>query len=183
MATNLAQPPQTVYRDGDKLEVPRGASLPPYCVKCGMPSAGDPIPKTFFWHHPMLFLLVLFNLLIYAIVAMIVRKRFDLAVPLCEAHKASRKTTTWVGLLLLVAGIPGALIIGSLFGGDDGIAWALLLSIVLLVAGLLVLAMGRRMLIPKRIEPTRAIFAGAGDIFLNMLPTKPDSMLPGSPAT
>ena len=62
MATTLGQTPQTVYRDGDKLDVPRGASLPPYCVKCGMPSSGDPIQKTFFWHSPLLFLLVLVNL-------------------------------------------------------------------------------------------------------------------------
>jgi hypothetical protein len=44
--------PLRVTKEGGILTVPRGAVLPPYCVKCGIPTQAKPVKKTFTWHPP-----------------------------------------------------------------------------------------------------------------------------------
>jgi hypothetical protein len=164
--------PTAPYRKGNRLVVPKGAALPSYCVKCGQPVIGEPFKKTFFWHNPWLFLLVLVNILVYAIVAMILRKRFDLAVPLCPEHLQSRKNlliATWV---LGLGFIPGGILVGALISDTDtAVALGFLTAFLLLIAAFVTGGMSA-VLRPREITDFSATFSGACEQFLAMLPSR-----------
>jgi hypothetical protein len=164
--------PTTPYRQGNRLVVPKGATLPSYCVKCGQPVTGAPFKKTFFWHNPLLFLLVLVNILVYAIVSMILRKRFDLAVPMCAEHLQRRKNlliATWV---LGLGFLPGGILLGSLIhDSDTGVAVGLLTGFLMLIAACVTGAMAVIMR-PREITDVSATFSGVCEQFLAMLPSR-----------
>jgi len=157
------------YRDGETLVVPRGASLPPFCVKCGAP-ATEHIQKSFKWHSPWLALLVFLGLLPYLVVVFAAQKSCQVVVPICDAHQKRRRNYLWIGLALLVACLPVADWIGTLAGRGG---WLALAFLVLLIASLVFLMPLRSLLSPQHIDETRAIFKGAGENFLARLPTGP----------
>lgn len=164
--------PAVAYRKGNRLVVPKGATLPSYCVKCGQPVTGPPFQKTFYWHNPLLFLLVLVNILVYAIVSMILRKRFDLAVPMCPEHLQRRKNlliATWV---LGLGFIPGGILAGSLIhDSDTAVAVGLLTGFLMLIAACVTGAMSV-LLRPREITDVSATFSGVCEQFLAMLPSR-----------
>ena len=164
--------PAAAYRLGDKLIIPKGAPLPNYCVKCGQPVTGEPFKKTFFWHNPWLFLLVLVNILVYAIVSMILRKRVDLVVPMCPEHLQRRKNlliATWV---LVLGFIPGGILVGSLFSNSDTGAGVGLLAGFLLLIAAFVTGIRAVILRPREITADSATFTGACEQFLAYLPSR-----------
>ena len=164
--------PAAACRQGDKLIVPKGAPLPNYCVKCGQPVTGELFKKTFYWHNPWLFLLVLVNILVYAIVSMILRKRADLALPLCDDHRQRRKNlliATWV---LGLGFIPGGILAGSLIhDSDTAVAVGLLTGFLLLIAAFVTGGMSA-VLRPREITDSSATFTGACEQFLSLLPSR-----------
>jgi hypothetical protein len=164
--------PTAAYRQGNRLVVPKGAPLPPYCVKCGQSVTGEPFKKTFFWHNPWLFLLVLVNLLVYAIVAMIIRKRADLGIPLCDEHRQRRRNlliATWV---LALGFIPGGILVGSLIhDSDTGVGVGALAGFLMLIAAFVTGGLSA-VLRPKEITDFSATFSGACEQFLALLPSR-----------
>jgi hypothetical protein len=61
-----------------------------------------------------MYILILFpGLLIYAVVALIVRKNIELALPVCDYHHSERKRYQIIGAILLVGGIPTGLLLES----------------------------------------------------------------------
>jgi hypothetical protein len=75
-----------------------GLDLPDVCMKCGAPATVRK-SKTFSWCPPWVYLLLLCNLIVFAVVALIVTKRRRLEVPLCAEHK-----NHWMWRQLLVLG-------------------------------------------------------------------------------
>ena len=161
----------TSRRVGEQFVVSRlSPSLPPNCVKCGRPTR-DNLNKTFYWHNPLIYLIILFNLLIYAIVALVVRKSCKLNVPVCDEHRSGYKTKRWVGGLLMLASIPVPIAVGVIGNGsDEAILIAVLLFLVLLVAGLVVFGVANPIK-PTNMDEQTATFKGAGEGFLQMLPS------------
>jgi NADH:ubiquinone oxidoreductase subunit 6 (subunit J) len=92
----------TVYLEEDR----RGDyDLPDVCMKCGAPATVWK-PRSFAWHPPWIFVLILAGLLVYVIVALVLTKRKRLDIPLCDAHKAHwlwRQLVVVGGLLVLLA--------------------------------------------------------------------------------
>ncbi len=173
MSTTLGISPPIgqVTRKGKTLIVPRGATLPSCCVKCGIPTEGEPIMHTFRWHNPWVALLAFLGVLIYVIVAMVITKKMDLAVPLCGAHRERRKTFLIIGLVLLAASVPAGIGIGRLAGGPDDTGWSLLAIFILLVTALVLLLPMRNLLRPTYIDEIGARFENAGRDFLDMIPS------------
>jgi hypothetical protein len=60
--------------------------LPDLCMKCGTPAEVYK-DKKFSWHPGWVYVLLLVNLLVFAIVALALTKRRRVRVPLCAAHR------------------------------------------------------------------------------------------------
>jgi hypothetical protein len=153
------------WRDGAVLVVTREASLPPRCVKCNEPAEEPTKTRKVYWHNPWLYLLILLNLIIYAVVAAIVRKKALVAPGLCAAHKKRRRIGIGIAWALLIAGV-ALLMVGVKSGGPGSIAGGLLL----ILTAALVSTSVTRILRPKRIDAEYIRLKGCGPAFLDSMP-------------
>lgn len=169
----MEQPPSdkpALARKGNLLVVQKGAMLPALCVKCGQPVVGDPAKKTYYWHSPWIFLTILIGVLIYVIIAVVVRKKFELPLPLCEEHRQRSRRVMWVGLGLFVGPILAAIFLSGFIPDGYGGWWALAI-VVTSLSGAFYFDSGRPKLSPAYIDDREAHFKGAGEPFLAQLPT------------
>jgi len=148
----------------DILYVPRYAALPRRCVKCNAPAPAGGKQRSFYWHSSMLYLLIFIGILIYAIVAMFVRKKVELSPALCDAHAGKRTRTIWAAIGLLFAGIAGAWIAGSM---DN--PWLTFGSFFGGLVACIVVAFSARIIYPVHIDERGARFKGCGPAFLASL--------------
>lgn len=95
----------TIARSKKSLVMGRKATLPDRCVKCNGPANANRLRRDLYWHNPALYLLILISILVYAIVAIAVRKQARIAVPLCDTHLAKRKKAILITWLIVVAAI------------------------------------------------------------------------------
>lgn len=153
------------WRDGEVLVLSREAWLPPRCVKCNEPAEEPTKTRKVYWHSSWLYLLILLNIVIYAVVAAIVRKRAIVAPGLCTAHKKRRRLGIAIAWALLIAGV-ALLIMGVANGEAGGIAGGPLLILV----AILVSMSTTRILRPKRIDAQYVRLKGCGPAFLDSMP-------------
>lgn len=162
-----------IVRNGERLVVPvpmpvtQAVPLPPPCVKCGAPANGKPVVKTFYWHHPALYLIILVALLIYVIVAVIVRKNIRLSVPLCARHAQRRSMAVTLSWVIPVVGVADAFILPNL-GVNGGIV--ALITVALVLTGLIIWAVVSYPIRPKYIDQYRAEFTGVCEAYLQQFP-------------
>jgi hypothetical protein len=174
MAGSVSAPvAPTIVRSGSKLIFPapilgQPVILPPLCVRCGAPASGKPLVKTFYWHHPALYILLL-SPIIYVIVAMIVRKTMKVSVPLCPHHAQRRSTAVMLAWILPVIGIADAFILPQ-FHVDPGIV--VLVTSALLIAGLVIWAVVANPIRPKSIDKYYGEFSGFCETFLQQFPQR-----------
>jgi hypothetical protein len=91
-----------LWAEGDLLVMHKLAPLPEICLKSNQP-AKQRLKRNLSWHHPGYFLFILLHILIYVIVALIVRKSATIYIPLSEewfARRRRRMQIAW-GLILL----------------------------------------------------------------------------------
>jgi hypothetical protein len=162
-----------VWRDDGVLVMLPGAALPQRCIKCNEPSHEPTKARKVYWHHPALYLLVLVNLIIYAIVAAVIRRKAFVNAGLCSEHKKRRRTAlilAWTGALtgivLMFFGADSSLGIGGVFLGA-------LLILGSIIAGMIF----ARVIYARRIDKSYVRLKGCGGAFLDSLP--PFSGLPG----
>ncbi len=181
MATFTPAPAASPFaRQGKKLIVPaplpgQPAVLPPLCVKCGAPADGKPVDKTFYWHHPALYLAILAGVLIYAILAIVLRKSIKVRVPLCARHAKRRSTAVTLSWVLPLVGIADIFVLSRL--NVDGGVIALICAAFLLT-GLVIWAVVANPIRPVFIDATRGEFTGMCATFLEQFPAG----LPPAPA-
>jgi hypothetical protein len=159
----------TAWRDKRVMVMLPDAPIPHRCVKCNDAVDEPTKMRKVFWHSPWLYLLLLFNVLIFAIVAAIVRKKATVAAGLCTAHKKRRRTMitiAWVGALAgVVLVYLGAASSAGIWGAFAGV----LLSLGSIIFGMIT----GRVLIPTRIDKDYVRLKGCGDAYLNTLPQFP----------
>ena len=157
-----------VWRLGKSVVMHLGAELPHRCVKCNAPAEEPNKERTLYWHHPALYVIALFALLIYAIVALIVRKKATVAPGLCTAHRKRRNLWIAVGCLGPVVGLALAIQAGT---GDNcgGMAAGGLLLLASIVTALIM----ARIVYAERIEGDYVRLRGCGEAFLASLPDLP----------
>lgn len=160
------------WRDGRHLIVPLQADHAARCYRCGAPATSR-VPRTLYWHHPAWYLLILAGVLIYALVALAIRRRADVVVGLCPRHAAARRRAGWIG-----AGLLGAAA-GALALAFVGPAAMGLLMIPTTIGGLGVLMVRSNLVRVRRIEsshvwlanPAPALLEGLSDISGRGLPS------------
>jgi hypothetical protein len=131
-------------------------------------------PKTFYWAPPVLRLLILLNFIIYAIVILAVRKKADLAVPLCEEHEEKRRSQVRTSWLVGLGGIVLIVLSFMALSDDSGAVFGLLFCTGLI--GLIssaFLSGAAIPLQPKKIDGYYSFMKKAGDDFLRSLPSAP----------
>lgn len=159
----------TAWRYRKMLVMVPETALPDRCIKCNAPAHEPTKERKVYWHHPAVYVLILINVILYAIVGAIVRKRAMVAPGLCEVHKKSHKMTViaaWsvfaLGLALMVVAIK-----------TDGSATQLLSGFLLMLAAVLVGMIRGRIVQAHKIETTRVWLRGCGEEFLDSLPQLP----------
>jgi len=164
-ATTPAQGSGGAWRDGAVLVLSPDASLPHRCVKCNEPAEQPTRSRKVYWHSPWIYLLILINVLIYVLVAIILRKKAVIAPGLCATHKTRRRTGMAIAWALLLVGV-GVLFM-AVRDGNPGAGFGGLL--VILVATV-VSASVTRILRAKRIDTQYVRLKGCGTAFLDSMP-------------
>ena len=175
-ATPAGYTPGGQWQDGNVLVMHKQSAFLNCCVKCGQPSDGRVWRHKYYWHHPAFALLVLVNILVYAIVAMCVRQKAEVILYLCERHRRRRFWGVTLGWLFALGGL-GGLIGGAIFAAnarraDEWIGGMIALGgFVLLIAAIIVGFAIAPVLRPKKMDKEYAWFKGAGADYLAQLPT------------
>ena len=156
---------QSMWRDGKNLVLVRDSDFPDRCVKCNDPATPPLRRYKLYWHSAWLYLLVLVNILIYLVVALVVRKRAEVEVGLCERHQRrvlTGRAIGWGGFAALL----GATVLGVAFGWNG----MLVLSALLLLPWALATLLTLRIVYPTRIDKELVRLKGCGEEFLASLP-------------
>jgi hypothetical protein len=159
----------TAWRNQKVLVMIPDSALPPRCVKCNEPAHEPTKLRKVYWHNPAVYLLILINIIIYAIVAAIVRKRARVAAGLCAAHKKRRRlalTFAWIGLLL------GPALIG-MGVADSSLAVAAAVGALVTLGGAIAGIVMARVVYAQKIDKNYVWLKGCGDPFLDSLPPLP----------
>src|SRR5688572_33369007 len=94
----------TIWHSNALLVMTKDASLPKRCIKCNAP-ASELLKRKLQWHHPALYLLIVVSILVYVIVACVVRKTATVNLGLCEEHRESRRLSMIITVLLAFVAI------------------------------------------------------------------------------
>ena len=164
-----------VWRRGKTLIVSRLAELPDRCVTCNGP-AERWIESKLWWHRGWVYVFLLVNILVYALVAMAVRKTAVLRVPQCAQHAKLRR---WG--VLGAWGIFGLGCLGtyaSAHMSDDGPISAA--PLVIFFASVLVALVGgtiiSRPVVARRIDDEFVWIGKCSKGFLSSLPEAPETI-------
>jgi DNA-directed RNA polymerase subunit M/transcription elongation factor TFIIS len=164
-----SRPGHGVWRQGNQLVMSKDAQLPYVCIKTNRPAEAW-LRRNLHWHNSWIYLLILLSIWIYIIVALIVRKRADILIPLCRERIVRRRWTIGGAWLLILSGV--VLIIAG-FGNAQPDN----LGAVVGVAGTLVLLTGAiagavlaRIVTPARITQDYVWLKGVHPEYLAALP-------------
>jgi len=158
-----------VWSEGRVIVASDNATFPARCVKCNAPADGPPYQRKLFWHHPAIYLVLLFNIIIYAIVALCVRKKGIVYPSMCKRHKRRRMAFIIGGWLSIPASVVCFVLAGESNNSDIS-ACMIILGIVVLLGGLITGVIGSRIVVPSRIDGGYLWLKGAGREFLASLP-------------
>lgn len=144
--------------------VAKGSDLPPRCVKCNQPAVLPVRKRTLYWHSSGWYALIVVNLLLYAIVAMFVRRKVRVSPGLCEVHAKRRRLVVGASLACALGlGFAGFEMLG---GGAGGIAALCFLGA---FVALVVTVVGGRIVYPVEVNERGASLKGCRPAFLASL--------------
>jgi peptidoglycan/LPS O-acetylase OafA/YrhL len=160
-----------LWRERSLLVMDKTATLPvDRCIVCHEPATGRPLRRKLSWHSPWWYLLVLFNLVVYAIAAMIVRRKVDLRVGLCDLHRTRRRRSIALAWTLIVVAffLLGYVALNPVT--DAPMAALMALALLSLLVGGLVAVYGPRVVTAKQIDDRYAWIGGVSSKLLDTLP-------------
>jgi len=152
------------WRSGKLLKMQVDALLPCRCVKCNEPAEVPMKGRTYYWHPPGWYLLILLGVLIYAIVALCVRKKAVVAAGLCSRHRAARSRNILIAWLSFLGAI-------ALFIWGRHIEYSALIGLGLILFSLILGVGFTRILAPTHMDGEVLTFTGCGEAFLRELPS------------
>ncbi len=153
------------WAEGKILVVRQDDCLPERCVKCNEPALLPIKARTLYYHHWAWYLLILLNIIIYAVLALIVRKKVIVYPGLCAKHRTERLLALWIGLPIFLGSI--FWLIAAIFNSSVLQIGA---SIVLVVVSFIFGVLRARLLVPIKVNDQYVRLRGAGKAFLDSLP-------------
>lgn len=157
----------SVWRDDNVLITLVGAEMPHRCIKCNEPADEPTKKRRVYWHHSALYLLLI-SPLIYAIVALVVRKKASVSAGLCTVHKKRRRNALIFGWTGTIAGL--VLMSHGLGGGGSGGGAEALVGILTILVSIIASIIFARVVYAKKIDKTYVRLKGCGVAFLDSLP-------------
>lgn len=151
-------------REGKYVIVPIGSDLPPRCIKCNAPALTPVKKRTVYWHHPGFYLLILINIIVYAVVALIARKKAKVSPGLCQEHATERK---WKIALLLIGAL--LMLIASPFIHIQGMEALGPILMVLSFIPLVIAVVSSQLVVASKITKTDIKLRGCKEPFLQSL--------------
>ena len=109
------------WRRRGRVVAARGMAFPDRCVKCNRPTGGQTLRRKLAWHPSWVFLFVFFGILIYFIVAVVLRKTMTVFPGICPAHRKRHRILLAVGLLCIFLSITVPILLGNFTGADWGL--------------------------------------------------------------
>ena len=155
-----------LWADGKILVVRKGSPFPDRCLRCNAPAEGYRLKRTLSWHPAGWYLLVIFNILIYIIVAMCVRWTAKVALPFCPKHRSQRRRAIIAGWIGGLVGIAGAIY----WVGHPEYPGLLSGGILLAVVSILYGAIRSQLVVPQAIDKHFARLQKVGPEFLATVP-------------
>jgi len=161
-----------LWRKGNLLVMRKNSPLPARCVKSNAPTDRR-LKRNMYWHHPAIYLSILISILIYVILALILRKSATIYIGLSDEWFAKRHRAMLVGWLLFLASI--AMIIAGIgmLDQSDAFPWLIAASPLLFLFGAIYGLLGARMVTPVRISDEYVWLKGIHPSFLADLPEWP----------
>jgi hypothetical protein len=139
---------QGVWRDGKLLMMTKTATLPPRCTRCNAPTE-DRLKRKLSWHAPGWYLLLPASVLIYVIVALIIRETATIEVGYCAVHRRKRRRAIAIGWLVALAGLVLALVATNFPRSEPLLV---VIGILMMLVGLIYGVVGSQVVSPKRID-------------------------------
>jgi hypothetical protein len=159
------RPTTGLMHDGKVLLLPQDCALPDRCVKCNDDAVLPIKERTVYWHHAGWYLMLLVNVILYVIVALVVRKTAKVSPGLCERHKRKRNVGLFIGWGGALLGLAGAVSAGA--NDSPGLALSMLLLIlVAMITGIIM----SRVVYASRIDDRYIRLKGCGPEFLTQWP-------------
>lgn len=168
---------QGLWRDKRDLVMHKNAKLPSLCVKTGESTTQRGIVRKMSWHTPWIALTIFAGILIYVILALVLRKKATIEIPLSDNARGRRTTRiilSWVTALGSLAFMAGCIfvlmnarnaspiaVIG-IFGGLIGF-----------IAAALIGQSAAQVLRPTKITDTHVWLRGVHPSILEQLPPVP----------
>ena len=106
------------WQDRGLLVARKNTVLPARCVRCNQPAEGPPIKRLYTWHNPMIYLLILAGILVYAIVALCVQEKAQIFVGICAKHRSQRNTRIAIAWIASLGGL-----VRTIVGAADSSGW------------------------------------------------------------
>ncbi len=165
-----------IFQKDGLLIVHKKATLPDRCLKSNEPTQSR-LKRSLYWHHPALYLLILLHIVIYAIVAIIIRKSAVFWIPLQERYKKKRRRDMAIAWFSVLLGI-GLFILGiAVVDGNSTVGvTCLLLSPFLILGGALFGIFRCRIVYAKRIDDHFVWLKGVSPDFQREYPEWPYAM-------
>ena len=169
----VAQPMEVgLWRKDHLLVMHKSAELPAICVKSGQP-AKRRLRRSLSWHHPAIFLTILISVLVYVILALVLRKTATIHIGLSDRWFAIRRRAIIVGWICALAGI-GVFVLGIAYAEQaDWIVGLIPGGLVLFFFGLIYGLVRARMVVPTRINDQYIWLKGVNPSLLAELPPWP----------
>lgn len=161
-----------VWRDGRLLVLRKTAQLPARCVKSNV-ETDRTLKRALYWHHPAIFLVIFAGLLIYVIVALIVRHSATVHIGLSPEWFARRRRAIAAGWTLSLAGF-GLVFAAAATESRDYAPWMVIGGLILgILIGPIFGIVRSRMVAPTRITDHHVWLKGVHPDYLAELPPLP----------
>ena len=156
---------------GDRLVIPRDAVLPDRCVKCNA-TAGPRVNRTYYWHSPVLYWVLLAGAIPYFLVAVILQKTAKVDFGMCRTCFGKRRQRLAVGAAGMLGGA-ALFVAGFAYSRHDVALYAIPVGLVVFFVGVYLFNDALVVFSPKKIDDQHAYLANAGLPFLYSLPPLP----------